>query len=211
MVIIGLGGLTKDILHDLLQQYSTAELLFFTEIENDANIAFFKNLNLQVSYTPGDIENHFAITDKRFLVLVGNNIMREKLVLKYTSMGGTPHYFVSNSANINIAHCTFSKTNTVILHSAMISAGAVINEGAIINQFSYLGHDTVMGRYSFLGGYSCISNGTIGDFAFIGIKTVILPGRSVGNHSLVGAMSLINKSVGDRKKAYGTPVKEYPL
>lgn len=211
MVIIGLGGLTKDILHDLLQQYSRGDLLFFTELESDTNIAFFQSLNLQVTANTIDIQNHFSDVDKRFLVLVGNNVMREKLVNKYTDLGGTPHYFISNSANISIENCIFSKKNTVILHSAMISAGAVINEGAIINQFSYLGHDTVMGRYSFLGGYSCISNGTLGEFAFVGIKTVILPGRSVGNHSLIGAMSLVNKSVGDRKKAYGTPVKEYPI
>ena len=211
MVIIGLGGLTRDILHDLLQQYSATELLFFTEEEKDVNILYFEKLQLRVTNNQEVVLRYFENEDRRFLILLGNNVMRENLVKKYAALGGVPYYFISKSANLNQEHSTISKVNTVIMHCAMVSAGAVVNEGAIINQYAYLGHDASMGKYSFLGGYSGISKGSIGEFTFIGLKTVILPGRSVGDHSLVGAMTLVNKSIGNRKKAYGTPAQEFPL
>lgn len=209
MVIIGLGGLTKDILKDLLEQNKSDDLLFFTELENDTNIPFFVNAGLKVSCQTDELIRHFKKNDNRFLVLIGNNQMRESMVQKYKSIGGTPHYLISRSANVPLELCSISKVNTVIMHCAMLSAGAILSEGSIVNPYSYLGHDAIMGKYSFLGGYSGISRGTIGDYTFIGLKTVILPGRSVGNNSIIGAMSLVNKSIGDNKKAYGTPAKEY--
>jgi acetyltransferase-like isoleucine patch superfamily enzyme len=208
MVIIGLGGLTKDILNDLLRQFSASELLFFSEIANDTNIEFFKLKKLPIAISLEEVLNHFEKKDKRFLVTLGNNNMRCELVKKYIGLGGVPGYLFSDTANISLQFSEISRVNTIIMHSAMVSAGAIIGPGSIVSQYAYLGHDVVMGEYSFLGGYSCISNGSIGDFAFIGLKTVILPGRNVGKNSIIGAMSLVNKSVGDHKKAYGIPAKE---
>ncbi len=207
MVIIGLGGYTKDILNDLLQQYNASDLLFFSEITNDSNEEFFKIKRLQVSLLLQDVVDHFEQKDKRFLVTVGNNNTRYSLVKKYTAMGGIPSSFVSGSANVNFQFSEVSQTNTIIMHSAMIAAGAVVEEGVIVSQYAYVGHEVVINKYAFLGGYSGISVGTVGEYSFIGLKTVILPGRTVGKNALVGAYSMVNKSIPDNVKAHGIPAK----
>lgn len=206
MVIIGLGGLTKDILSDLLLQYSKNELLFFTDIENDNSIDFFIKAGLQVSSKSMDLANHFE-KDNRFLILVGHNKARSELVEKYRILGGQPHHFISNSANINRELCSLSTVNTVIMNEAQISAGAVVEEGAIVSQYAYVGHDATLGKYAFMAGYSGISNGHIGDYSFIGLKSVVLPGRSIGKNATIGAYSMVNKSIPDNAKAFGIPAK----
>jgi acetyltransferase-like isoleucine patch superfamily enzyme len=206
MVIIGLGGLTKDILCDLLSQNSSDEILFFSELVGDRNIEFFTKKKLQVSDNLSDVKQHFE-RDKRFLVLIGNNSTREKLVTKYIDLGGQPHHFISPSANVNTSLSEISTVNTIIMNTAQVSAGAVIGDGVIVSQFAYVGHDVVVEKYAFLGAYSGLSVGNIGEYAFIGLKTVILPGRSVGKNALIGAFSMVNKSIPDNAKAYGIPAK----
>ncbi len=209
MVIIGLGGLAKDILTDLLTQYSREELLFYSEVSADVNLLFFQSKGLSTSANVDDVISHFRNIDKRFLVLIGNNEVRERLVEKYTSMGGEPYCFISPSANVSLELCDISTKNTVLMHSSMISAGAVIKDGCIISQYAYIGHDCVVEKYVFIGGYSGISGGSVGEYTFIGVKSVVLPGRSLGKKVAIGAMTMVNKSIGDGKKAYGVPAKEH--
>jgi acetyltransferase-like isoleucine patch superfamily enzyme len=93
------------------------------------------------------------------------------------------------------------------MNEAQVSAGAVIGEGTIVSQYSYVGHDSNIGKYVFMAGYSGISNGSIGEYSFIGLKSVVLPGRSVGKNATIGAFSMVNKSIPDNAKAFGIPAK----
>lgn len=207
MVIIGLGGLTKDILSDLLQQYTAAELLFYTEVNNDTNLPFFIKHNLNVAANAEAVKQHFELADKRFIVIIGNNAAREALVTKYTEWGGVPHYFISKSANVNEQLADISTINTVIMHNALVSAGATVGPGVIISQNAYVGPEAVLHKYAFLCAFSGLSSGSIGEYAFVGLKTAILPGRTIGKNALVGAFTMVNKSIPDNAKAYGIPAK----
>lgn len=207
MVIVGLGGLTKDILHELLVQHGKEKLLFFTEIENDPYLDYFKSNGLYTSVNPDDVTDHFKMVDNRFLICVGDNTQREKLVAKYQKLGGVPHYHFSATANVDFELCNISRVNTIIMNSAHISAGATIEDGVIISQFAYAGHHATMGRYSFLGAFSGVSNSNVGEFSFIGVQSALLPGQNIGKYVFVGAFSMVNKYLPDGSKAYGVPAK----
>lgn len=45
----------------------------------------------------------------------------------------------------------------------------------------------------------------VGDFSQIAVGSIILPGVSIGRHSLIGASSLVNKDVGDFELHVGNP------
>jgi acetyltransferase-like isoleucine patch superfamily enzyme len=47
----------------------------------------------------------------------------------------------------------------------------------------------------------------IGDFSFIGVSTVILPGVKIGKGCIIGAASLVNIDIPDHSIAVGSPVK----
>lgn len=47
----------------------------------------------------------------------------------------------------------------------------------------------------------------IGDFCFIGMNSVILPGVHIGNHSIVGAGAIVTKDVPPNVIVAGNPAK----
>ena len=49
---------------------------------------------------------------------------------------------------------------------------------------------------------------TIGENTFIGARAMILPGVSIGNQVIVGAMSVVSKDVPDHQIVAGNPAKK---
>ena len=49
---------------------------------------------------------------------------------------------------------------------------------------------------------------TIGKNSFIGARAMILPGVSIGNQAIVGAMSVVSKDVPDHQVVAGNPAKK---
>ena len=49
---------------------------------------------------------------------------------------------------------------------------------------------------------------TVGKNAFIGARAMILPGVSIGNQAIVGAMSVVSKDIPDYQIVAGNPAKK---
>lgn len=47
----------------------------------------------------------------------------------------------------------------------------------------------------------------IGDYCFIGMNSIILPGVKIGNHSIIGAGSVVSKDVPSNTIVAGNPAK----
>ena len=81
-----------------------------------------------------------------------------------------------------------------------------IMEGATIAQGSYL----CTGTHDFNdSNLQLITKPiTIGKNAFIGARAMILPGVSIGNQAIVGAMSVVSKDIPDYQIVAGNPAKK---
>lgn len=55
---------------------------------------------------------------------------------------------------------------------------------------------------------SCTQGPTIRRFAAVGARAVVMPGIEIGEHALVGAMSLVTKDVPGRTVVVGAPAKQ---
>jgi len=49
---------------------------------------------------------------------------------------------------------------------------------------------------------------TIGKNVFLGVNTVVMPGVTIGDNVIIGAMSLVDKDIPSNCLAYGIPVKK---
>ncbi|MDA0734740.1 MAG: DapH/DapD/GlmU-related protein [Chloroflexi bacterium] len=90
-----------------------------------------------------------------------------------------------------------------------------------IGQYAQLSQSARIGRCVFIGGHTVFSDNkqairdvnqdlfgaTVEDYARIGLSCVILPSIVVGAYSLVGAGSVVTKTVPQRMVAYGNPAK----
>ncbi|GER86391.1 bifunctional protein GlmU [Dictyobacter vulcani] len=85
-----------------------------------------------------------------------------------------------------------------------------------VHHFSYLG-DATVGAHVNIGAGTITSNyngltkekyrTTIGDGAFIGCDTVLVPPITVGEHAMTGSSALVNKDVPPHALVYGVPAR----
>lgn len=97
---------------------------------------------------------------------------------------------------------------TIITAGAVIAAGAEIGEFCIVNTKASLDHDGLMGDYaSFAPAVTAGGEVTVKPFASVLLGANIIHTATIGEHSVVGAGSLVLKDIPDRVLAYGLPAR----
>lgn len=80
-----------------------------------------------------------------------------------------------------------------------------IGDNVVIAPHVYLlAHDTSTKKYT---GYTRIGRINIKKNAFIGARTMVMPGVTIGENSIIGANSVVIKSIPDNVVAAGNPAK----
>lgn len=114
------------------------------------------------------------------------------LYLKYIEKKGFKHgknFNLEKGANIDAAFCEY------------ISAGDNVT---LTKDVYILAHDASM--YKILG-KTKVGKVIIGNNVFIGARTVVLPGSSIGNNSIIAANSTVTGVIPDGQVWGGTPAK----
>lgn len=207
MVIVGLGGQTKDTLVDLIAMCPESDLWFYTDFENDVSLEFFKSHNLNVLVGKEKLKEHFLKGNNDFVAFIGNNMAREKVVNDLEKLGGKPNWFISKSAYVNLQLLKLNNRNTIIMDSTHLSANVEIGEGSIIYTKTSIAHDVTIGRYVFVSAYCAISDSFIDDYTFIGLNSMIGPKVHVGKHCVIGANSYVRENVKDGAIVAGSPAR----
>jgi len=122
------------------------------------------------------------------------------------TISGIP--FVYSSVKIQIPwHLTMRHRSCLGDRSNAYSLGKiVVLEGATVAQEAYL----CTGTHDFKDpSLQLITKPiTIGKNSFIGARAMILPGVSIGDQAIVGAMSVVSKDVPDHQVVAGNPAKK---
>ncbi len=96
---------------------------------------------------------------------------------------------------------------TVLMAGAIVNANAKIGKFCVLNSKASLGHDSIMADFSSLAsGATIAGNVSIGYCASICLSASISQGLSIGDHTIIGGSSLVLKSVGNEKLAFGVPI-----
>ena len=93
---------------------------------------------------------------------------------------------------------------TVVMHQAVVNADAKIGKGCIINTMANIEHDAVIGDYCHISTGAMV-NGKVGERSFIGSQAVLANCISVGADIVVGAGSLVRKSIAEKGIYSGNP------
>ena len=120
-----------------------------------------------------------------------------------------------NGRFINVIHNTSCVDPKVIIGSGVfvapfctISCDVKIGNHTLFNSYAAVGHDVKIGDYchinSFvlLGGFAILSDGVT-----VHPNSVILPGKKVGENSIVGAGSIVIRNVPPHITVFGNPAK----
>jgi len=127
-------------------------------------------------------------------------------------------------AGLNTGHRVTIRENTCTGQECLISTLVDIQGNCSIGNFSrlysnvHVGQLTKIGNYVFVFPYSIFTNdplppsnnlkgASVDDYSIIAVHSVILPGISIGKHTLIAANSTVTRNVNDFTMVAGNPAK----
>lgn len=116
----------------------------------------------------------------------------------------TAPFYCDYGSNISIGNNFYTNHNCVILDGAKVSFGdnVFIAPNCV---FSTAGH--AIDAVQRANGLEIALPITVGDNVWIGANVSVLPGVTIGNNSIIGAGSVVNKDIPDNVIAVGNPCR----
>ncbi|UBH23105.1 acetyltransferase [Macrococcus armenti] len=198
VTLLGNGGHAK-VLRDIIKRIDKVELyaILDEKIEN-------KYIESNVIYDTMNNLNDYKNT--QFIIAIGNNHVRDKLVNQFRLSDSNfitivdPSAVISPTATIGIG--------TVVMPNAVINADAVIGKHSIINSGAIVEHDNEIGDYTHISPGAVLSGTvTVGDYTHVGSGSVVIPNINIGARCIIGAGSVIIKDIESNVTAVGNPAR----
>lgn len=150
------------------------------------------------------------IKDKLFMLSMGDMNIRKALSIKIKNKGGILPTIIHPTAIIS-KFSKISNNGVIIGPNSIVQADVQLYEGVVLRDASLVCHTTTIKEFVFVGPQSLVgANLIIEPLAFIGQKALLISGKAkrIGEGSLIGAGSVVTKSVSPYVKVVGFPGKE---
>jgi sugar O-acyltransferase (sialic acid O-acetyltransferase NeuD family) len=193
MIVIGAGGLAKQII-DVIERFEKVEeVLFYDDVSvYSDNPKLYKYLIIQ----DVNVLHEYAKKSSNTLVLgIGKPSSRKLLYTFFTSRGLIFRNLIGNSALIGNYDIEIGE-GTVILENVIIESSVKIGKGVLFNTGSKVFHDSIIGDFCELAPNSIISaNCIVGNEVYIGANSIILQGVIIGDGVIIGAGKIIAENI----------------
>ncbi|MBQ4581762.1 MAG: acetyltransferase [Oscillospiraceae bacterium] len=143
-------------------------------------------------------------TDCRFIVAVGNNVIRHRIVdalaLRwYTAVH--PSAVISPNAVIG--------EGSVVMPAAVVNAGAKVGRHCIINTAAVVEHDNVIGDYAHVSCGAVLTGAVhVGEEALVGAAAVVRNNVHICAGCIVGAGSVVITDMKEKGTYAGIPARK---
>lgn len=196
MLIVGTGGLAKDIVASLARDYRHKIFAFYNNIDYEEKL--FVN-TYPVLHSEEEVKAYFKNTDNRFNTAIGNPLLRERMNKRMQDLGGVLTTIMTLQDQVsqfsNIAEGCIIQTDVII------SSCVEIQEGVFINSSAIVGHDCKIGKYvSIAPGVRILGKVEIGAYSYIGTNAIIMPGVKIGKMVRIGVGKIITEDIPDNSK-----------
>jgi len=142
------------------------------------------------------------------IVAIGDNSIRSQMVERIESIAPDLPFITAIHPSAQIGSCVLVGAGSVVMAGVVINANTTIGAHCIVNTSASLDHDNRWGDFSSIGpGGTTGGNVTVDEFSAVAQRAVILHGRRVGPHTVVGASATVLKDLPGYVVAYGTPAR----
>lgn len=202
LVLIGGGGHCKSV----IEAAESAGYPILAILDTPENLGK-PVLKYTVTGTDADIPKY--VSQGEFIVTVGHikdPALRIKLHERIKEAGGRLATLVASTAYVS-PYAVIGE-GTVVMHRVMVNAGARIGAGCIINTFANIEHDAVIGDYCHISTGAMVNGDCeVGDGVFLGSQSVMVNGTSICARCVIGAGSLVRKSIRKKGVYSGNPAE----
>ena len=144
-----------------------------------------------------------TLADKSFIIAVGNNKIRKKIVEKVGDI-----YITAIHPRSVISPYTVIDAGTVVMAGVIVNADAVIGKHCIINTAAVIEHDCILGDYVHVSPNAALGGAVeVGEGAHIGIGATVIQGIKIGKWATIGAGTVIINDIPDYAVVVGNPGK----
>lgn len=159
----------------------------------------------------GDLELLPSLLKKHnvygMIIGIGDNNARYNAYKNIVSIAPNVEFIPVVHPSAILAKDIIIPKGAVIMAGAIINANSKLGDFCVLNTKSSLGHDSIMANFSSLAsGVTTGGNVQIGVSSAICISATIIQNVTIGDYTIVGAGSLVLKSIGDYKQAIGVPI-----
>lgn len=211
MLIIGAKGFAKEVLEVLHQLGQLDDVVFYDDVSETLPELLYGRF--PVLRTKAAASDYFKTIDARFVLGIGQPVLRRNLARQFEAMGGVLTSVVSPFAQIGHFGNDIG-TGCSIMTNALISNDVQIGSGCIVYFNAIITHDCKIGDFvEFSPGATILGRCKIGSFSQIGSNVTILPNVSIGDNVVIGAGSVVTKDIPSNSLAVGVPAvikKELP-
>ncbi|NPV91610.1 MAG: acetyltransferase [Firmicutes bacterium] len=209
IVIIGAGGFGREVaqlIEDINSEKKTWNLLGFIDETVEKHNTVINGNPVLGSF--GWFEGHSGKIWT--IVALGNPKDKYHLVDKASACNVEFASLIHPDARIN-KHFELG-SGCVICGSSFISVNTRIGNHVSINPGCSIGHDTAIGDYSSLYWDVTLSgNVSVGEGCEIGSKAVVIPKRTIGGWSVIGAGAVVTNDIPANCTAVGIPARPTKL
>lgn len=203
MLIIGAGGFAKQLIEIVDQLNLIDQITLFDDISIPQQDYLYDRI--PVMHSEALAIEKFQNGDKRFVLGVGNPVLRHNTAERFRNLGGLPETLISPKAIISRFSTVIAKGST-LLSNVIVEGNVAIGEGTLINLAAVVTHDCIIGNYvEICPGVKIGGRCTIGSFTSIGSGAVIIPNIVVGNNVIIAAGSVVTKDIPDNVMVAGVP------
>ena len=203
LLIIGAGGFGRELYvwashhPDCGRAWSLAGFLD----DNPAALASFGN------FAPiQPLAGHRPAADTLYLCGLGMPALKEKLVAPLVAAGAEFLTFVHPQALLG-ARVTLGR-GVVVCPGAILSVDITLGEFAMVNLNCTIGHDATLGPWTSLSAQCDITGHVrVADRVFMGSRASIIPGKTVGSRSIVGAGAVVVTHIPADVTVVGIPAR----
>lgn len=201
--LFGAGGHAKVVI-DAMQ--ASEQFLIEGLLDDDGALfgSYVLGFSVKGAITPESIKQ---LGIKHAVIALGSNRARANIAGRCRGMVQWmtvvhPKAYVAASARVG--------RGSVIFAGAVVQPDAWVGEHVIVNTASSIDHEVVLGDFSHIApGARLAGNVHVKEGAFLGIGASILPGKTIGAWSTVGAGAVVVQDIQDEVTAVGVPAKPF--
>ena len=204
VLIVGAGGHAQVVADILLRmQEAGDDIVPLGYLDDNPALVGQRPLDLPVLGPTADVA---TLPHDALVIAIGDNRTRQRLFAALRERG--ERFLAAQHPSAIVAPGVEIGPGSVVCAGVVVNTGSAIGANAILNTSCSVDHHNRVGAHAHIApGVHLGGEVTVGEGAFLGIGTSVIPRRQIGAWAVVGAGSVVTKDIPPFSAAVGVPAR----